>query len=265
MSVFYLPLALLLASYCSPLTSSKITVHVDFVVPGSDELISTKLSMQSPQITFYKTIRTVLHIHSIIMDCTFTFDTSYVNHNRALTCDTDTACISPSSTADASLLHFENLGTGDLDIKEITKSDEILFYDDMVCIGDSTACDGHRYIDFTLHPVTNNVQISHPSQSHETLRCNPKDTVYSQNAVPDLPPPSGSTRKLLRIHDDIYGDFNYHQNTYQVVSHGHYMDIILTMIFLILIVVSMFNMSYAFHHFKSTTPKRHYSVDTRRV
>jgi len=279
------------------------TVELQFIVPTSDELISTTLKMQTHRdVTFYKIIRSLLYYNDIIMDCTFTFDTSKFNGNQPLICDVESACISslgdsrrraPASSTHAMKLHLENLGVGDLKIAEIKRVNtstnyvKSLFYDHLACIGDSAECDGHRYIDFLYSANTKTFKVSPiNSQIHDKLQCDPKDTQYHAppasnvnmmrtargraradelQPVPDIigGASHGTRRQLLSRQSETADNFLSRQ--LNILRHGSYMDILLTLLFLIMIVISVFNMSNIFSEYKEAVNGKHYVYDTRRV
>ena len=298
------------------LKSSDKKIDLEFIIPASDEILHTSLSTQSVQdVTFYKIIRSILFINDIVMDCTFTFDTNSIHRNKPLKCDINNACISdlnlektkssPSSSSNSIKLHFENLGVGDLTIIEIkqinqkTNYQKSLFYDGLLCIGDSQNCDGHRYIDFISDPNTKNLKVSPiNSQIHNKLHCNSKDTKYQQIILnqddknesqdddedddnyyykeePVRPQILGSRRRLMAVNgnndnNDLYVSdrSSFENNVKNIIHHNDYMDIILTIVLLAMIVISVFNMSYAFNQFKSGNNNNNNiirSYDTRRV
>lgn len=294
MAIFALLCSFLVIISCKAIKTIDTEINLEFIVPGSNEVIMTRLSSKhNKDVSFYKIVRSVLYINNIVMDCSFTF-----NRDNHLKCDINNACISHLDQESEIKLHFENLGIGDITIIEIKHRDSktnyqrSLFYDGLLCIGDSVNCDGHRYIDFITNQNTKMLEMSSiNSQIHNKLQCNSKTTKYHEIRLnKDLQQKElekeendydesseeekeekkhhdrqqilGSKRKILSIN---YNHYNY-KNNGNYYHHKYYMDILLTIVLLAMIIISVYNMSYAFNHFKGNDNTLRYQYyDTRRV
>jgi len=278
--------------FSNSIKSVDTEINLEFIVPASDQVIVATLSSKhNKDVSFYKIIRSVLYINNIVMDCSFTF-----NRDNHLQCDINNACIShlDSNQVGPIKIHFENLGIGDITIIEIKQKDSktnyqtSLFYDGLLCIGDSRNCGGHRYIDFITNQNTKMLEMSPiNSQIHNKLQCNSKNTKYHEIQInkslkqreieiereendygsygdekKQQEQILGSKRQILSIN---YNHYNY-KNNGNYYHHKYYMDILLTIVLLAMIVISVYNMSYAFNHFKGNDNTLRYQYyDTRRV
>eukprot|EP00485_Elphidium_margaritaceum_P011623 CAMPEP_0202687986 /NCGR_PEP_ID=MMETSP1385-20130828/3528_1 /ASSEMBLY_ACC=CAM_ASM_000861 /TAXON_ID=933848 /ORGANISM="Elphidium margaritaceum" /LENGTH=289 /DNA_ID=CAMNT_0049342855 /DNA_START=41 /DNA_END=910 /DNA_ORIENTATION=+ len=276
---------LLLIAYGS---DRHVTLDLHFVLPVHNESLVATLSVPSyHDLTVYKVVRSVLHYGEIVMDCTFSFDTHTLQQHSPppLMCDANTACISTTNNANQLQLHVENLGVGDVGIVEIKHASQSLFYDNLLCIGDASQCDGRRYIDFMFDDATQTFQVStSKSERHRQLACDPKHISYDHLlrepttlfAAPQQRHHDGGDRSVVEQHEIIGSSQRkilsvhhpYRSATVTQHSHSHShslcMDIILTLVLLLLIVFSVFNVSSAFTQLKFKNARR-LIYDTRRV